>query len=227
MGSIRRSGLRRTRSVVALCRARLFATRAGRLGRTFAALCAVGFAVVAIALHVADGAEALASGLTFTAAQWLAWVAGGALAYAAAEDHAAVDRSEGVEALVAGRGLSTTALASARMLAAMSAVAWVIGSPLALLVLLTAALAGSVPAVIHRVGAGLGAIVFAVVAGVTLGGVGSACGGVGRARGRWLLLAVVAGPWVLADLAGHGAWSIPGALGAVLDFVLSDRSFGA
>jgi hypothetical protein len=61
------------------------------------------------------------------------------------------------------------------------------------------------------------------VAGVTLGGLGAACGRVGHAQGRWLLVAAVVGPWMLADLAGHGAWSIPGALGAVLDFALGAR----
>jgi hypothetical protein len=66
-------------------------------------------------------------------------------------------------------------------------------------------------------------VIVAVVAGVTLGGAGAVCGRIGRARGRWLLLAVIVGPWVLADLAGHGAWSIPGALGAVVDFVLGAR----
>ena len=35
-----------------------------------------------------------------------------------------------------------------------------------------------------------------------------------------LLFAVVVGPWMLAGLLGHGAWSIPGAIEAVLDFTL-------
>ena len=93
--------------------------------------------------------------------------------------------------------------------------------------LLTAALAGHGGVALHRLALGVGAAGFAVVTGVTLGAVGSACGRVGRARGRWLLAAVVVGPWMLADLVGHGAWSIPGALGAVLDFALGARSAGA
>jgi hypothetical protein len=218
MPTIRKAGLRRTRGVVALCRARLFETRAGRAGRAFAVLCAAGFALAAILLRLADGAEAPLGALTFAAAPWIAWGAGGALAYAAAGDHATADRSDGIEALAAARGLSPGSLASARALAAMSAVAWTIGLPLALLSLLTAALAARAPAMIARAGAGLGAVAFALIAGVTLGGLGSICGSLGRARGRWLLLAAVVGPWVLADMGGHGAWSIPGALRAVLEF---------
>jgi hypothetical protein len=79
--------------------------------------------------------------------------------------------------------------------------------------------------VLASAAAGLGAVAFAVIAGVTLGGLGAICGSLGRARGRWLLFAAVFGPWVLADMAGHGGWSIPGALRAVLDF--SARSLGA
>jgi hypothetical protein len=215
---------RRMRSVVALCRARLAATRAGRVGRVLARLVATGFGLVAVALRLADGPGASLAGLVPAAAPWIAWIAGASLAYAAAEDRAALDRGEGLEALAAARGISPAGLSSARALAAMTAIASAIGGPLLLLSLLTAALAGRPAAVIHRAGLGLGALVFAAVAGVTLGGVAALSAQVGRARGRWLLLALIVGPWALADLAGHGAWSIPGALGAVLEFVVGGGS---
>src|SRR5262245_45732488 len=145
MPSIPKARLSRVRSVVALCRQRLAATRAGRLGRVFALVLVAGFAAVAVALRVADGAEASLSGLTLTAARWIAPVTGGALAFAAAEDRAAVDRREGIEALAAARGISPASLEAARVLAAMSAVTRAIGVPLGLLALLTAALAGRAP----------------------------------------------------------------------------------
>jgi hypothetical protein len=134
-----------------------------------------------------------------------------------------VDRREGVEALAASRGISPAALDSARALAAMSAVGLAVGLPLAGLSLLEAALAGRGAMMLHRLGVGLGALLFAAVAGVTLGGAGAVCGRLGRGRGRWLLAMVVLAPWLLADLAGHGAWSIPGALDATLDFLTGAR----
>ena len=223
MASIREAGLGRTRAVVALCRGRLLGSRAARVGQTLAMLCAAGFAAAALTLRFSDGADAALDGLTVTASHWIAWIAGAPLAFAAAEDHGARDRRDGVEALAAARGISPTALDSARVLGAMSAVGWTLGAPLAALAIFTAALSGRGSVALHRLGIGLATLAFAGVAAVTLGGIGSVCGRVGRARGRWLLAAVVLGPWVLADLAGRGAWSIPGALGAVLDFLLGGR----
>ncbi len=223
MASIRQAGLRRTRAVVALCRGRLLAGRGVRSARFLAGTCAAGFAAAALTVRFTDGADASIAGLTVTAAPWIAWIAGAPLALAAAEDHAAVDRREGVEALAAARGISAASLDAARVLGAMTAVAWAIAAPLGALALLTAALAGRGAVVLDRLGVGLAALAFAGVAGVTLGGAGAVCGRLGRARGRWLLAAVVIGPWILADLAGRGAWSIPGALGATLDFLLGAR----
>jgi hypothetical protein len=88
------------------------------------------------------------------------------------------------------------------------------------LTLFTAALAGSARLALARVGLAILAAAFSGIVGVTLGGLASLCARAGRARGRLLLVALVAGPWALADLLDHGAWSIPGALAAVLDFTL-------
>ncbi len=102
----------------------------------------------------------------------------------------------------------------------MTAIASAIGAPLVFLSLVTAALAGRAPVALDRAATSVGVVVFAAVAGVALGALATVSARLGRTRGRWVLFAAVVGPWVLADLAGHGAWSIPGALGAVLDFVL-------
>jgi hypothetical protein len=223
----RRAGLLRMRAVIALialARSRLASTGAGRAARLLAVLSIVGFAFAAVMLRVSDGADAPLSGLTLTAARCLAWIAGAPLALAAAGDRTALDRREGIEALAAARGVSPAGLDAARVLAAMSAVGLAVGVPLAGLSVLATAIAGRGAAMLHHAASGLGALIFAVIAGVTLGGAGAACGRLGRRRGRWLLAVVVLGPWVLADLAGHGAWSIPGALDAALDFLVGARS---
>lgn len=214
----------RMRAVVALCRSPLAATRAGRAARLLGVLTVTGFAFAAVMVRVSDGADAPLEGVPLTAAHWLAWLAGAPLALAAAGDRTALDRHEGIEALTASRGISPAGLDSARALAAMSAVGLAVGVPLLGLTLLTAALADRVAVVLHRAALGVGVVLFAAIVGVTLGGVGSVCGRLGRRRGQWLFAAVVLGPWVLADLAGHGAWSIPGALNAVLDFLVGARS---
>jgi hypothetical protein len=224
MASMRQGSRARVRSLVGLCRARLAATRAARVGRALAWIVAGGAAGVGLVLRASDGPEASLAGLPLAAAPWITWIGGGALALAAAGDTAGDDRRDGVEALVAARGFSPASLAAARVLAAMGAVAAAVGVPLVALSILLAALAGRPAAIVHRLGLGLGAAAFALVVGVTLGGAGAIAGRLGRGRGRWLLFAAVAGPWMLADLAGYGAWSIPGALGALLDFALGARS---
>ena len=217
----------RARGAVALARARLRAAPLGRAGRVFGAFVGIGFAAAAIYLRASDGPDASLAGLVVGAARWMGWVAGAPLACAAAQDRRAIDRRDGIDALAASRGLSAAGRESARAVAAMLEVAIAIGAPLVLLALLTASLAGSGHVALHRAGLAIGAAVFAVIAGVTLGGIGAACGRLGRARGRWLLLAVIVGPWLFADLAGRPSWSIPGALGAVIASSLRVGGAGA
>lgn len=224
MLSTKEARVRRARGAVALARARLRAVRGARAARASAWMIAIGFGVAAVVLRVSDGADAALGGLVISAARSIAWLAGAPLALAAAEDHRAADRRDGVLALAAARGVSPEGLASARVVATMAEIANVLGLPVLLLALLTAALSGRAGAAIDRVALGLGAVAFAIVAGVTLGGLGAASARIGRERGRWVLFALVFAPWALADLAGHGAWSIPGALGAVLDFALRVRA---
>jgi hypothetical protein len=181
----------------------------------------VAYGFAAIGLRASEGAEASLTGLTIGAAHLLPWLAGAPLALAAAADRADADRRDGVEALAAAHGIPGPNLEAARMLAAMGAVAWAIGAPLVLLALLTAALAARGAVVMARAEVALGAAVFAMASGVALGGLASICGRAARQKGGWLLVAVVVCPWALAELAGHGAWSLPGALDAVLDFTMA------
>lgn len=210
----------RGRGLIALAARRLRASTGGTIATLAAIPVVLAFAGIAVALRSVDGSLAPLSGLVPTAARWLAWVVAAPLALAAARDRRLLDRREGLDALAAGRGFSASALEAARALGAMTTITTAIGVPLIVLALFTAALAGSVRLAVARLGLAVLAALFAVIAGVTLGGLASLCARAGRARGRLLLFAVVAGPWMLADLLGHGAWSIPGALAAVLDFTL-------
>jgi hypothetical protein len=178
------------------------------------------FALLALSARFDGGPEASVAGVVAEAAPWIAWLSAVPLALAAALDHAAADRREGIVALAAARGISPSGLASARVLAAMAEITSAIGVPLVFLAIVTAAIAGSVEGAREGLAAALGAITFAAATGVTLGGIGAACARAGGPRGRTLFAAVILGPWILADLAGYGAWSIPGALSAVLSFTL-------
>jgi hypothetical protein len=210
----------RGRGLVALAARRLRASAGGKIATLASIPVVLAFAGIAVALRSVDGSLAPLEGLVPTAARWLTWVVAAPLALAAARDRRLLDRREGLDALAAGRGFSASALEAARALGAMTTITTALGVPLIVLTLFTAAIAGSVRLAVARLGLAVLAAVFAVIAGVTLGGLASMCARAGRARGRLLLFAVVAGPWMLADLLGHGAWSIPGALAAVLDFTL-------
>jgi hypothetical protein len=210
----------RGRGLVALAARRLRATVGGRFAAIAAIPVVLAFAGIAVALRTVDGSLSPLEGLVPTAATWLAWVVAAPLALSAARDRRLLDRREGLDALAASRGFSASALEGARALAAMSTITVTLGAPLVGLTLFTAALAGSARLALARVGLAILAAAFSGIVGVTLGGLASLCARAGRARGRLLLVALVAGPWALADLLDHGAWSIPGALAAVLDFTL-------
>ncbi len=210
----------RGRSLVALAARRLRSSAGGRFGAIAAIPVVLAFAGIAVAIRSVDGSLAPLEGLVPTAATWLAWIVAAPLALSAARDRRLLDRREGLDALAAARGFSASALESARALGAMTAITTALGGPLVVLTLFTAALAGSVRLAFARLALALLAAAFALIVGVTLGGLASICARAGRARGRLLLVALVVGPWMLADLLDHGAWSIPGALAAVLDFAL-------
>jgi hypothetical protein len=211
---------RRRRGLLALARERLRRSGGGRASSVFRILLFVGFAGAILLVRASDGGDARLEGFVSAAAGWVAWLSGAPLALAVAQDHRAQGERDGIAALAAARGFSVRSLEGARVLGAMLEITLALGVPLVALAGLTAVVAGSAALAFARVGLALAAAAFAIVAGVTLGGISAACGQLGRARGRWLLFAVVAGPWMLADLTGHRSLSIPGALAAALRFAL-------
>lgn len=223
----RREGLRRVAATVALARARLRDSGGGKTARLLGALTTVGFAGAIVALRVADGADASLRQPLLTAAHWIPWIVAPPFAFAAARDRRGEDRRDGVMALAAARGVSSAALEAARVLAAMIEITWALGLPMVVLSTLAAALATRPSVALQRLGVGLGALAFAAVAGITLGGVAALAGRFGGRRGRSLLVALIAGPLVISDVSGQRPFSIPGALSAVLNFTVSAWSPGA
>lgn len=203
------------RGAVALGRARLRGTRGFRLGLAAAVLIGVVDAFTLLLLSMDDPSVTL-DGTLVGAAGWLAWTAAGPIALAAAHDRAAADRGEGIEALAAARGVPPGGLEAARALAAMQMIALVIGAPALVLAGIGALLAGGAGAALRFASLGAALVLFAAVAGVTLGGLAAMSGRVAGPRGRGLFAAIVLVPWALADLAGSARWSIPGALDAFL-----------
>jgi hypothetical protein len=210
--------------LVELARERLRRTTSVRLATVFAWGVTLTFAAIAVALRVADGADATFSGLLVQAARIIAWGGAGSVALAAAFDRKTADRLEGIETLAAVRGMPAHALDASRALAAMVQIALTLGVPLMALAAVTVVLSGSVFVAARQVGVALAVLLFAVVTGAVLGGVATAAGRFGGRRGRWLLLGVVIGPWIALDLAGRGAWSIPGALDALLELSVAVMS---
>jgi hypothetical protein len=134
--------------------------------------------------------------------------------FVAASWQARTDRTDGIDTLAALHGISPRMLGFARGLAATIEISW----RMALFTtLLCASLATIVPSLALLV-QGVGLLLFAAIAGVTLGALGSACAHWGRARGRLLLSLVVLVPWVAADIWSQPGWSIPGVLDAGLGF---------
>jgi hypothetical protein len=212
---------RRSRAAVALVRARLGRTTAARLGLAGGLAVAFVFAIAIVALRAGDGARAPLDGLLESAAVWIAWVAGAPSALAAASDRRTLDREAGIEALFASRGIPARPLDAVRTAASMMLITRAVGLPLLALAVLAAALSASMAAALGRIGVGLALAVFAFITGVTLGALAAAAGRLGGRRGRLWFAAVVLVPWMLGDLVGHSAWSIPGALGAALRFLVS------
>jgi len=216
------------RSLVALVfRARLSRSQAGRVALYLGLGVALVFGLFIVYLGARGGHGAPLEGLVAKAAPWCAWLAGAPAAFAAASDLAARDRHDGIDVLAAGRGLPSQALDVARGLGAMLFAAFTIGAPLVALALVSLAFADSASRAVARLGLVVGAAAFAVVAGVTLGGLGALSGRIGRERGRLVLLASVVIPWIVADWAGRGVFSIAGALSAMIDLTLRAGGAGA
>ncbi|MEZ4308887.1 MAG: hypothetical protein R3F14_12690 [Polyangiaceae bacterium] len=105
-------------------------------------------------------------------------------------------------------------------------IGWVLGVPSALLALSTAGLAGDVPSALRRVAAAFALLAWGAVAGVTLGSLAALCARLFGRRGPTALAFFVIGERAIATAAGHGAWSVPGALEAALTVLLGATGVG-
>ncbi|MDI1435279.1 hypothetical protein [Polyangium sorediatum] len=211
---------------MALSRARLGRTTLSRLGLACGVLLGASFAVLAIVLRATEGTRAPLEGLVGLGAASITLLAAAPTTLAAASDRSAEDREAGIEALAATHGVHAQSLHVVRWFASMVQITRAIGLPLVGLALVTVALSSSGAMAMRRIVFALGLSVFSVIAGTTLGTIATFAARMGGKRGRVLLAAIVIVPWMLAELAGRGSYSIPGALSALLS-LLVDAGGGA
>lgn len=214
------------RATADLVAARLGATSSGRIARWAAAAVAIATFGVALALRMEDGPATPVGGLLRGAAGAIAWLSGGALALSASRDAEAADRAEGIEALVAARGVGAGLLRAARTLGTTALIARVVGVPLAVAALATAGLAADVSTALRRVAAALALLAWGGVVGVTLASLAAASARFFGKRGPTALVVFVLGERLIAEALGAGAWSVPGALNAALSLLLGATGVG-
>ena len=189
---------------LALCMRRLGGSLGGRLGWLGA---------LAVLLLFGNAA-AQAQNVAMDAVRVLCWVAAGPAALSAARSPSDRDREDGIELMVAMRGVSPAALRRTRLVAAAVACAARVTVP-ALLVALT-----YVVVVGWRAGGVIvGAVVGGLLAGACIGLAGAFCGEVAGKRGRSLLVAVVLLPWIASDLGSLPTPSLVGAVDAGLSLL--------
>ncbi|MDI1448807.1 hypothetical protein QHF85_32370 [Polyangium sp. 6x1] len=218
---------RRLLAAVALSRARLARTTLSRVGLVGGALLGASFAALAIVLRATEGTSAPLEGLVGLGAASITLVAAAPTTLAAASDRTAEDREAGIEALAATHGVHAQSLHAVRWIASMVQIARSVGLPLVGLALVTVALSSSASMAMRRIVFALGLFVFSVSAGATLGTLAAFSARMGGRRGRVLLAAIVIVPWMLAELAGRGTYSIPGALSALLSLLVDAGRGGA
>lgn len=214
------------RVAISLCRSRIASTASGRFAWVVAVAVAAGAFAIALSLRVTDGPAAPVGGLLRKAAIVIAWVSGSFLATAAAKDATAIDRLDGVEALVAARGVGTSLLRAARTLGATAQMTRTLGVPVAVFALGTAFFAGDVRMALRRIAAAALLLAWGLVAGVTLSTLAGLSARMFGARGPSALFAIVIGERIVAGWAGLPAWSVPGALEAVLAMALRVSGVG-
>ena len=214
------------RATAELVAARPRASSAGRFALVAALLVAVGTFGIALALRLADGPASPVAGLLRRAAGTTAWLAGGAIALAASRDSAATDRAEGIDALVAARGVTATLLRAARTLGTTAHITRTVGLPLALLALATAGLSADLPSALRRVAAALALLAWGGIVGVTLSALAAASSRLFGKRGATALVVFVFGERLVADALHASAWSVPGALEAALTLLLGVTGIG-
>ncbi|MRG91243.1 hypothetical protein [Polyangium spumosum] len=212
---------------MALSRARLGRTTLSRAGLACGALLGAVFATLAIVLRATEGTSAPLEGLVGLGAASITLLAAAPTTLAAASDRTAEDREAGIEALAATRGLRARSLHVVRWVASMLQIGRAIALPLVGLALVTVALSSSGSMALRRVVFALGLLAFSAVAGITLGTLAAFSARLGGRRGRVLLVAIVVVPWMLAELAGRGSYSIPGALSALLSILVAAGRGGA
>ena len=199
-----------TATVVSLCRQRI----GRRLGARAAWLLGLVVAVVSGAVGARADAGTDASALLGNAMRWLCWLGAGPLVVSVALSPRARDRQDGIAALVARHGVGEPRLSTGRFVAA--------AVEATLRVLVPALLCCAMIAAAGHLHAGpvvvAGVLAASVLAGVSLGALGSSCGLWGGERGRLLLAALVVLPWAVADQWSVPALSIPGALDAAIVF---------
>jgi hypothetical protein len=214
-------------AAVALSRARLGRTTLSRVGLASGALLGALFATLAIVLRATEGTSAPLEGIVGLGAASITVVAAAPTTLAAASDRTAEDREAGIEALAATRGMHAQGLHVVRWVASMVQIGRAIGLPLVGLGLVTVALSSSGSMAMRRIVFALGLFAFAALAGITLGTIAAVAARLGGRRGRLVLAAIVIVPWMLAELAGRGWYSIPGALSALLSLLVDAGRGGA
>jgi hypothetical protein len=225
MGRARPPFARRALVAIEIARlARLGFARAALGAAIAVALAFVGAVLVARGDGTSGGSFA---SILRACARASAWLVGAPLGLALARGRAAADRAEGIEALAAARGASRGALGAARRASGLLLGARLVAAPVLLVGLVAALGSRSARGALANGSAAIAAILFAAVAGFTIATAAHLAAAIGPRRGRSVLALIVIGPWLAADLAGHPAWSLPGALDALLSLWMGIATGGA
>ncbi|MSP24671.1 MAG: hypothetical protein EXR75_05805 [Myxococcales bacterium] len=179
----------------ALARRRLRASLWARIGWFFAWLppVAVCFGVLGDApTDLSEASALLVEGMRLSA-----WGGAAGVALAAAGPLAVLDREEGIDALVVFHGGNSNSLPRMRWFAAVVECALRVATPSLLACLVLAVATRS----FLLLSFAPGITAFAILVGVAFGSLATACGELGRRRGRSLLVLLVLVPWLLAQSA--------------------------
>ncbi|HKY39401.1 MAG TPA: hypothetical protein VJN18_25860 [Polyangiaceae bacterium] len=175
----------------------------------------VGISYALLAFGLASDPK-LATSLWTRCLTTASWVAGlGALSLA--RDLVARDEAQGITSLARLRGFGDQALERARTLSGAVTLFGAVAAP-GLLVALAALLRfRTVPGALSALSLALMTLPYAALLGGVLTVLARLCSRLLPERGRWLLLALVLGPWLLARGTGSALPSIPGAFAWLLD----------